>query len=268
MTDLATPNAVLVPETTDADAPMVGVKFDDLTPDDKEFVTAGLAQIVVEETPNLDVLLQQNVAEAVAAVVLKHSSKALQGPAEEYIAKLQTQKTFTKLVNAIERFEKEVESGNFSTKADVAKAVSKEALGGAVREFLLSASFEEAEAEQLALGMGDAIRLAMEEQIKDVSEAAILAAQEEMASKQATTPWGQVGKDAKALMGRAPFDPFRTTIEAAASIVAYNFVASRIGWLPNSRIVVVTVGAGAAAVAEGLTLLFRRRGRKGDPSPE
>jgi len=268
VTDPAVPNAVLVPETTDADAPMVGVKFDDLTPDDKEFVTAILAQIVVEETPNLSPGMQRSVAEAVAAVVLKHSSKALQGPAEEYIAKLQAQKTFTKLVNAIERFEKEVESGNFSTKADVAKAVSKEALGGAVREFLLSATFEGEETEQLALGMGDAIREAMAEEMADVIEAARMAAQEEMASKQATTPWGQVGQDAKALMGRAPFDPFRTTIEAGASILAYNFVASKVGWLPNSRIVVVTVGAGVAAAAEVTSLLVRRRGRKGEKPPE
>ena len=262
------PNAILVPETGDPDAAMVGVNFNDLNDDDKEFVIASLAQIVVDGTPALSPEMAQAISEAIAGVVLKHSAKALQGPAEEYIANLQTQKTFVKLTNAIERFEKEVESGNFSTKADVAKAVSKEALGGAVREFLLSAKFSDEEAEQLAAGLGDAIREAMAEEMEDVIESARMAAQEEMASQQATTPWGQIALDGKSFLGRAPFEPVRTAVEAAAGMVAYNFVASKFGWLPGSRTVVVTVGAGVALVAEGANLLIRRRGRKSEPSPK
>jgi hypothetical protein len=245
---------------------MVGVNFVDLNDADREYVVATLARIVIEEAPALDQKLQKEMSKVLSEQIIKHSAQALKGPADERVQEILGQKTWKALRSELTSFNALVADGKIVSKEDLALAVSPEALGALVHSYMLGMKVtEEDEVTALAEGLGDVIREAMSSEMTDVKEVARAAAQEAMADQAATTPWGQVARDFRRFLGRAPGDPVRSVIEALAAGALYLLVASRVSFLSSSRTVVVTVGVGTVALVEGTILFFRRRGKRADP---
>jgi len=253
-----TPEAILLPE----DGGMTAVAFDDLTDDDKSLVLEALIIAGLERTEDLNPKVAKMVGEFVAGAAAEHASKALMGVADERLTQILGQKTWKKMEAELSTFNQLVSDGKVATKVDLSNAVSPEALGAIVREYVLSMKVEDQEeVSALASGLELVILSAMQEETQSVIEQARIAAQEAVADKQATTPWGQVYLDGSRIMGRAPFDPLRSAVEGLAFGFGYKFLASKIGFLPESRAVVVTVGAGLVAVTEGTILFFSRRSK-------
>jgi len=268
------PTEVILPEGGD----VVSVPLNELNPDDQKVVMALLLDAAVGNCDAVSPEVSEALAVELGAIVLKHEAKALAGPALEAagpavdarIESILGQKTWKKLEAEVSKFNQMVADGKVPTKDDLSSAISPEALGGVVREYLLSMEVsEDHEVEAMAKGLEAVIREAMTADMASAIERAAKVAREEAAPKRATTPWGQVALDYSRISGRAAFDPVNTVAKAVAFGLLYKLVAGKISRLPNSRAVVVTVGAGLSVTTETVKAGSRwYRGRKDKPADE